>query len=165
MPIQEVFPMVFGFGEGKIELILDKSVAQYGDTINGRLILDLKKPKAARQLRVRISAEKVQGGGTRIGPGSVSHSSGQKSTLYQNDTILDGEKEYAQGKKEYTFQIQVPNQDVMPMQAKMPGGALGQAIGAASMLTGMGARINWFVTASLDMPGMDISKKVQLSVS
>ncbi len=46
--------MVFGIGEGKLDLTLDKISYCPGQTIKGRLILMLKEPEQARELRVRF---------------------------------------------------------------------------------------------------------------
>jgi len=45
--------MVFGFFEGKIDLNLQgKTNFFFGETISGQLVLSLKKPRQARQLRI-----------------------------------------------------------------------------------------------------------------
>ncbi len=154
--------MVFGFGEGSIDLMLDKTNFSYGETISGKLNLKLKKEKQARNLRVRLQAELRQSSG---GPALISTGqkrSAEKNTLYQTETILDGEKLYAPPGKEYQFKIQVPAKNAMP---PMPQGNLGKALGAVGMLAGVHTSLKWHVIASLDIPGgRDVSKKIQVSV-
>lgn len=149
--------MVFGFGEGKIELMLDKTAFSYGETVEGKLKLTLKKSKAARQLRVTIKAERT----------TTTYSRGRRSirkdTMFSSDVVLDGEKEYSSPGGEYDFSIQVPGKDVIPAR---PEGKLGTAITAVQFLGGMASQIKWYLEASLDIPKtVDIKKSIQISVS
>jgi len=154
--------MVFGFGEGSIDLVLGKTNFAFGETIQGKLNLKLKKEKQARQLRVRIEATSRRSSG---GPALIN--TGQKRkvevvTLYKTDAVLDGEKLYMPPGKEYEFKIQVPQKSALP---PMPEGGLGKALGAVNMLAGVQHRIEWRLIASLDIPGkMDITKKLNISV-
>jgi hypothetical protein len=154
--------MVFGFGEGSIDLMLGKTNFAYGETIQGKLNLKLKKEKQARQLRVRIEAtfKRSSGGPALINTGQKRSSETQ--VLYQTETVLDGEKLYSPPGKEYEFKIQVPQKSALP---PMPQGGLATAIGAMNMLSGVSVRVEWRVIASLDIPGaMDIKKSVNISV-
>ena len=77
---------------------------------------------------------------------------------------MDGEHEYARD-KEYDFELAIPAQQ----SAKTPEGTLGDIAGAAAALaqmTGMAARPpQWYIKASLDIPGgRDINKKIQVNV-
>lgn len=166
--------MVFGFGEGKIELFLDKTSFGFGENIHGQLKLSLKKEKQARKLKLILQGteERTQfsagtaipaSGGIRsssIGIGGVSRTK-QSVIIYSNETILDGEKLYAVGEKEYEFTIQAPKETAAP---KMPQGTIGKVIGAMQTLSGASRTIKWELKASLDVPGKDISKNVQISI-
>lgn len=149
--------MVFGFGEGKIEFSLPKTAFAYKEMIQGSLTLTLKKPKNARKLRVVIQA--VQKSNQYSARGSSVSSKSQKTVMFSNEIVVDGEKEYPVGTKEYQFQIQVPDQSVLPQK---PGGKLGDAMGALQMLAG--TRVVWELKASLDVSGRDVSKTQQISV-
>jgi len=159
--------MVFGFGEGSIELLLDKTNLAFGESLHGKLNLKLKKEKNARQLRVRILAEKTSTSYSGAFGGSRG-SSTQKQTVFSTDVILDGEKTYVPPGKEYEFKIQVPAKSVMPSgdMTALEGG-VGTAVKAAQMLGGFGrsSQIKWFVEGTLDIPGgRDIGKRIQVSV-
>ena len=159
--------MVFGFGEGSIEILLNKTNATFGETLPGKLNLKLKKEKQARQLRVKIVAERTvnQYGGNRSGSRSPKSS---RDIAYSTEVILDGEKTYSPPGGEYEFQVQIPAKNALPTDAAPElGGSLGTALKAAQMLGGIGrsVQIKWFIEASLDIPGgRDISKKIQISV-
>lgn len=154
--------MVFGLFEGSIELRLDKTTVNSGETFGGKLNLKLKKPKKARQLRVRLIAVQTQRTGTGlIGP-QGNKSSSQENIIYSTEVIVDGEKEYMPPGQEYDFKIQAPAKSSMPAEL---GGGIGTTIKAVQMLSGMQRFTKWFIEASLDMPGgVDIKKRLQVSV-
>lgn len=111
--------VVFGIGEGSIEIYLDKGEATPedalkgkeaylekttylpGETIRGRLVLKLNKPKKAKELRIRLQRDIKTTG--RNHKGHPTHST--KTVLY-SQIILGGEQEYSSG--EYTFEIKIP---------------------------------------------------------
>ncbi|MBN1940769.1 MAG: hypothetical protein JW772_01150 [Candidatus Diapherotrites archaeon] len=168
--------MVFGFGEGKMELVLPKTAFAFGEMIEGKIKLELKKDKQAKKLRVVLEAieERTQySSGTRMrsrGPGIRTRSSvggvsrdTVKTILYTGEVIVDGEKLYPAGMNEYDFKIQVPQSSVMPSKAEI-GGNLGKAIGALQMLSGAQNRVKWELRANLDASGKDIAKQIQISI-
>ena len=142
-----------GFGSGKIDMKLEKVNFSPGEMIKGNIDLKMNKPTQARKLRVVFMGEK-----------KTSSSGKRKSsiqTIHRFEQELDGEREYSGGN--YSFSIQVPNNILNKVG---PGGNLGTALGAASFLLGGGlSRVNWFVEASLDMPGaIDVKKRVQVNI-
>jgi len=50
--------MVFGIGEGNIEIVLPKMNYTYGEKINGKVVLTLNQPKNAKGLRIELRAER-----------------------------------------------------------------------------------------------------------
>jgi len=168
--------MVFGFGEGKIEIFLDKTSFSFGENIHGKIKLGLKKEKQARKLKLVLQGteERTQFGPTGFGGvamgkgirtsrtsiGPVSRTK-QSVVIFANETIIDGEKLYPIGEKEYEFTIQAPKESAVP---KMPEGTLGNIVGAMQTLSGASRRIKWEIKASLDVPGKDISKGIQISI-
>jgi hypothetical protein len=140
--------MVFGIGEGKIDIVLGKNSFHPGDTIKGKLILELNSPKKAKELRVSIVGErKVYRRGKR-----------KTETVYRAPVVLGREKEYKSG--EYDFEIAVP--DMKHGQA--PDGIAGELVKAASFIGGP-TPVRWYLDAALDIPmSMDISKKLDLNI-
>ena len=173
--------MVLGFGEGSITLQLNKTNFSFGETIEGILLLKLKKAKQARQLVVSIVAEQVvtQYGGGALGPqvsqrrhgistrssiGGVSKAS-ESQVLFSTDVIVDGEKLYSPPGQDYNFKIQVPAKNALPAQAEVPEGMLGTALKATQFMSGKTQQVKWHIIAKLDVPkARDISKKMQISV-
>ena len=158
--------MVFGIGEGKIDLQLAKMNYAKGEKISGKIILDLSKMKKAKQLVVILTAAREERS-TRMDLKGRKTSSTTVKTLYSNQVILSGEQEYNSGKTEYEFSIEVPNQDLSAGPKESEGMAktlygVAQALGGAPAYS----PIKWLITVKLDLPmSFDISKAVQISVA
>ena len=145
--------MVFGFGEGKVDIILEKNNFKKGETIKGKVVLELNKPKKAKELRVKLYAEREI---PKISKGRRTRS---KEVMFSYPMKIDGEKEYTSG--EYEFEIMVPE---LP-EGELPGGTAGEVVKAVSFLAGTPSAPRWYLEASLDIPmSMDIKKKVQINV-
>jgi sporulation-control protein spo0M len=127
--------MVFGLGEGKVDLILEKHSFTPGDVIKGKVVLELNQPKKAKELRVVLLAERVV------------YRSGKRrtQTVHRAPVVLDREKEYTSG--EYNFEITLPQKK----EPEAPGGLLGDVVKAASMFVGP-SPLRWYVSAELDIP-------------
>jgi len=146
--------MVFGFGEGKVDIILEKNNFNKGEKIKGKVVLELNKPKKAKELRIKLFAERetwrTDSKGRRVK---------RKDTVYSFPLKLDGEKEYTS--KTYDFEITVPEMK----EGELPEGAAGDALKAVAFLAGTPSAPRWYLEASLDIPmSMDIKKKVQINV-
>lgn len=154
--------MVFGLFEGKIELMLERYNFSYGDTIKGKLNLQLNKPKKARQLRVSLVCQETVRS-TSLRRGGVSSTS-ETHDIYRFNLPLGGEKEYS-GTGEYDFELKVPQPSGLQGQMPKLEGLAGAFVGAA--MAAAGPRfVKWFVDASLDVPmSFDINKKADITVS
>jgi hypothetical protein len=155
---------LFGFGKGKIEIQLDKYNFKPGETIKGKLVLKLKKPVNAKQLRVAFVGE-MSRTQSRIGIGAANNPvysrRSEKEYIYKFEMPLDGEKEYTGG--EYSFEILIPS-NILD-QGKLPDGTIGTALKAVQFLSGVSSRVNWYVKASLDVPkGLDVKGKAQINI-
>jgi len=147
---------VFGLGKGSIELKLNNFNYSYGGAVKGTLVLKLKQPTQARGLRVKIRCTRT-GSAVSIGPGSGRRTETQ--VLYEAEVPLGGEQTY--NSAEFPFEVKIPAQPI----GAGPGGALGQALGVASMFTGGFARTEWVLDASLDIAGgFDVNKKLKLNI-
>jgi len=141
--------MVFGIGEGKINLELNTHDVTAGGKISGRLRLELNSPKKAKELRVELIGEQRQ---SRQGKS-------KKVVVYKFKQVLAGEQEYESG--EYEFELQAPPSTELSQHLE---GAAGMALGAAKLL-GAIHPVEYRVIGTLDLPmSMDITKKVQIAV-
>ena len=149
---------MFGFGQKKIDVLLEKFNFSPGDTIKGKVILKLGKPVSAKQLKVGLRGEKISSSMT-MGPHGADRQR-QKSYIFDFEMPLDQEKEYDEG--EYSFEIKVPKS---LSNDKMPSGVAGDILKGVEILANAQSRVNWYVIAYLDVPmGIDISKKVQVNI-
>jgi hypothetical protein len=167
---------MFGFGKGKIDIIIQKTNYAPGDIISGNVALTLKKPVKAKELSISLigtawvttySETTSSGPGIMRGEGiivvkegwgksSLYSSSKQHKRIYDFKQQLDSEKEYSEG-REYRFEIKIPA-DILSMRPQMTG----------RIKTG---RIKWYLLAKLDIPliphiplGLGISKKVDITI-
>jgi hypothetical protein len=144
--------MVLGIGEGSIDIVVDGITFSRGDTIKGKVVLDLKKPKKARGFRIRLVADRIE---------EHYNHKGQRTRrtviLYSKEIALDSEKEYPSGKSEYAFAFQVP--DLEPPKPNE------LRIGPLSVQVGGNPPLSWRLDASLDLPlAFDISKKLAINI-
>ena len=156
--------MVFGLFEGKIDLKIAKTNFAFGEVISGELVLNLKKPKKARQLRVALQAtERRTNFSTNISTGKTTPRE-QDVIIFSTEAIVGGEKEYPVGEARYSFSVQAPQQlstSPNPLGTMRIG-----PISTQGFMASFGKRIRWELKASLDVPGsVDVSKNVQVSVN
>lgn len=157
---------MFGFGKGKIKIEIPKYNYKFGETIQGTVKLELKKPTQAKELRIVFKGvqKNTQYNGPGVNVGAMRVGSGKKktnySTVHEFKLPLDGEKEYES--REYPFQIDIPNINT----AQTPQGGLGTAVQALQAVTGSYSNVKWTLESALDIPGgFDVSKKVQINVT
>jgi hypothetical protein len=141
------------FGKDKMALSLEKYSYKPGEKIKGTIKLDLKKPIQARKLEVSFIGRRVdkQSSASIAGmtSGSRSHHSRTSYTnIFEFDMPVDGEKEYLD--QTYPFEIMIPN-DILQNNPTLEG-KLGQASTALRMIAGVSSRIDWIVSAQLDIP-------------
>jgi len=148
------------FDKGKIEVAIAKTHFAPGDTISGKVTLTIKKPVAAKELGVWLIGERTttSGGGLAGGDRKT-----EKQRVYNFKVSLDGEKEYDKG-GEYPFEIKIPA-DILNIGGPQLGGAAGQAIKIAQVVTGGGSSTRWHLQAKLDIPrGIDVKKDVDITI-
>jgi len=165
---------MFGFGKGKIENTLDKFNYKPGETIKGKVSLELKKPMKAKRLKLFFYGEKTTrvpvgsagpgygSSGIRIGAGSAGGYENRTVRIYSFEKDLDGEKEYTNA--EYKFEVAIP-QNITTKETLDNMGVLGNIAKFAEV---MGARVvpRWYIEAVLDIPlGVDVRKKVQINIA
>lgn len=140
--------MVLGFGEGSIEIVLDDNQKfEPGETITGKLKLDLKERKKAKRLRIEFYCEIKK----RRGRSTVTEK------VHVRSSTLGGEKEYPGGISTYEFEIKLPQ--VSPRKrAEDLFGKIFDFIAPDPLW-----KAKWFLDASLELPmAFDINKKIHV---
>lgn len=141
--------------KGSIELIPDKFSYSSGETINGKIILKLKKPVSSENLIVGLRCEKTE----KIYAGSSRGSQSRTVPIFDFNQPLEGAKEYAPSEYNYDFSIKIP-QDV---SQKLEGVA-GTLVKSAQILMGQNSYARWYLYAELKCKGINLSKKIQINV-
>jgi hypothetical protein len=149
---------MFGFGKKQIEIELEKLNFSQGDTIKGKITLNLKNPTHARALKVGIVGERIMRTTSNVN-GRMTTSS-NSTIVFKFDMPLDIEKDYFQG--EYNFEMKIPGNITQP---STPPGVAGDVIKTIEILAARESDVRWYVTANLDIPmKLDIDAKVQISI-
>lgn len=157
--------MVLGLFEGEIEIKTDKLDYLPGETIQGQVILNLKQPKKAKELRIMFYGE-LQHRERRVsyGPNGKRHVDREeyKERLFEQSVILDGEKEYPQGISTYPFKITLPRFRFTQKETRKI--SLGPITLDLSSLHPI-KRVRWYLDASLNIPmSFDINKKIRINL-
>ncbi|MDO8428606.1 MAG: hypothetical protein Q7S92_05335 [Candidatus Diapherotrites archaeon] len=150
---------MFGLGDTKIEIQLDKFNFKPGETIEGTVSLKAKKPVKAKGINITFFGEK------RVSSMSAGRSSSSVRRVFEFKQPLDGEKEYVSGENPlvYPFKIVIPS-DLLNTQ-KAPEGNMGAVLQGIQFLTGNAGPTNWYLQANLDISmGLDVTKKVQINL-
>ncbi|MEM0465250.1 MAG: hypothetical protein QXW97_00945 [Candidatus Pacearchaeota archaeon] len=141
--------------KGKIDIILDNYNYSPGDTINGKINLIIKKPVKAKELNIRLIGKRTD----------IRYNTQQRRNDINENTIFDfkqiiaGEKEYQPSEQTFDFKIKIP-QDIN----KKIEGLFGNIVKTAQILSGSTTQIKWYLIANLEIPGINISKKVQVNI-
>ena len=146
--------------KGKIVLTLNKMEFTPGETITGNINLKLKKPVEAKSLNVGLLGTMNRTNYSRGSRGGMSRST-RSENIFDFKKPVDGEKTYS-GDSSYNFQLKIPTDVYKQSTGNKMADTL---IKSAQILTGTTSRINWYVTANLEMPGFDISKKVRINIA
>jgi hypothetical protein len=159
---------MFGLGKGKIEIEIPKFGFSPGETITGKVIMDLKKNVKARGIKINLLREERRtrnySGNNRRNSNFGNNTRTDYSTRIEFSYPLDGEKEYSPTHYEYPFEIKLPEN----MLAGAPSleGAAGMAVKSAQILMGMSSGTKWYLYANLDVPwGFDVKKKVNINIA
>jgi len=149
---------IFGFQKGKIDIKLPKFNYSAGETIEGSVVLELKKPISAKELSISIIAEQT------VSQISGRRRSSRRTRVFDFKQPLDGEKEYPINQPlSYPFQIKLSD-DLLAKQPN-PGGGLGTAVKVLQTISGTSSRTDWYLIARLAVSGFDVAKKVQINIS
>lgn len=149
---------MFSFGKGTIEIQIPKYDYAHGETIQGTVILKLKKPIKAKGLFLEFYGER-----------KVSRFAGKRHTtrtmkVFDFKQPLDEEKEYSTTEQTYRFSIKIPK-DIVGQSSQE--GVAGTLMRATQLLTQtMQSNTRWYLTAYLDIPwAFDVSKKIQITIA
>lgn len=155
---------MFGFGVGKIELRLPKTAYASGETIDGTLLLTVKKPLKARGLYVKLYATQVYR--EQYISGGKPEMRNVNQQIYSFQQPLDSEKEYAVcDATPYPFKLVMPSMDTSMTQVPNPLRDISIALGGLQIGGGAGpiGLPVWEIEGFLDLPlALDLKAKVSV---
>ena len=122
-----------------MELILDKESVGLGESITGKVKLDMKKPASGNELYVRLIGTNYEGAEMDEGEFELP----ETTEFYNQKHLLAGEQEYASGA--WDFEIPIPGTIANPKKES-------------------DERERWYVNAYLDKKGLDLKKKKKITV-
>jgi hypothetical protein len=147
--------------KGKIIINLDKNDFSAGETINGTVILKLKKPIEATALNIGLVGTREKAKYSRNSKGEMSKSTSSENICNFNKEI-SGKKLYPAGESSYPFQLVVPK-DIGKFST---GNQVADAvIKSVQFLAGADSKVNWVVKANLDMKGFDLGSSVKVNIN
>lgn len=141
--------------KGTIELTLDQTVFQAGDTITGQLILTTKKPVQGERLVVSlVGTEKHKTRDHR------NTSRTKETEVLRQDILIEAGRDYPTGTiVEHIFSIPVPAAE----DSIVPNNKLGKTLTfAANLLSNR--KVTWNVEARLHAKGIDLSKSQKITI-
>ena len=167
--------MVFGIGEGKIDILLDKMNFTEGEYIKGKVKLELNEPKHAKELKIELTGEqtfetkRLETNTRRMRTyGSTYRTVRETRTVYSFPLVLGQEKDFGSG--DYPFEIAIPKLS-QPKQQEGPqfGNDLLGTLGKIAIAAVTGEKreypVKWFLRVSLNVPmSFDLNKKLQINV-
>ena len=153
--------VVFGLGEGKMELHLQKLQFIPGEKVTGTVKLSMNMNRKANGVRVELFAEQTTHVSVRDPKNGMLRTETRNQRVFSFAQELDSAHEYS-GTREYSFEILIPQN----AGAQAPiGGVLGSVVALGQTFGGLPKAPRWFVRAALDIPmGIDISAQTQINV-
>jgi len=142
--------------KGSIEIIPDKYSYSPGETINGKLILKIKKPVQATNLIVGLKCEKNE----QNYSSNSNRAQSENSSVFDFNQPLDGKKDYTPSEYTYNFSIKIPQN----VSANV-GGMVGNLVKSAQILMGKNSSFKWYLYSELKCSGINLSKKIQINVA
>lgn len=146
--------------KGKITININNYNFSPGDTIEGTVNLKLRKPLQAKSLCVYLIGETIINNKKTLGK----YNQYNKKKVFEFKQQIGGEQLY-QRESIHNFQIKIP-QNIIPQ----PTGdksidaliKLGQVLDEVT--SGNFRTIEWFLISELEIPGINISKKIQVNI-
>jgi len=141
--------------KASIKIDLEKMEFSQGETIRGKAIIKIKKPIEKATLKAGILGRLRS---SHMGRASYRSSNRKFFEFYKP---IGKEKNYPIGEIVIPLEVKIPSDILGSSQMK---GTLGNVMKTAQLLTFGLNSVYWYVKVFLDVPGVDISKKVRINI-
>jgi hypothetical protein len=160
--LKQTSKQVTGIGRGSVKLELDRTRVAPGDTLRGRVVLDLPEPVDAKRLVVTLAAHQRTVSFERIG--ARREPVAARSEVFHFDQELAGARAFERGTT--SFELVVPP-DALDKQAPAGSHPIADALrSVASVLSPSAGPIEWSVVARLEVAwGRDLSATVDIAIA
>jgi hypothetical protein len=156
-----IFAIIIGVltkRKGRIDIVLDKYNYAPGEEITGKVILRLKKPVEANQLKVGLKGKmETQNYSSKKGTTT------NEQDIYNFSYPIEGKKNFPMGDHEYTFKIKTPA-NVQPQTPEISG-MLGNLVKVSQALSPQQRNIQWFIQVTLDSSGINLYNEAQVNIT
>lgn len=140
--------------KGSIDILPEKYNYGFGETINGKVVLKIKKSVSSDKLIVGLRCDKSE----------INYSRGKRSsenyTLFDFNLPLENKKECVPGEYSYDFSIDIPKDTYT-----VPRGIAVNMIQSINSLVGKNSSLKWYLHSELKCAGVDLSKRIEINVS
>lgn len=141
--------------KGSIEIVPERYDYKSGETIQGRVVLKLKKSVKSNKLIIGLKCEKSE----------RNHSEGNKvstknSVLFDFNQPIDEAKEYTPSEYPYNFSITIPQNVSQKLE-----GVAETLVKSAQILFGKSSSTKWYLYAELQCEGVNLSKRIQINIT
>jgi hypothetical protein len=160
--LKQTTKQVTGIGRGSVKLELDRTKLAPGDTLRGRVVLELPDPVDAKRLIVSLFAHQ-----RTI---SFEHKNGSRTPVSSRSEVFRFDHELS-GTKSFTtvtsaFELVVPP-DALDKHAAAGSHPVADAVRSiASALSPSAGPVEWSVTARLEIPwGRDLTATVDIAIA
>lgn len=147
----------FGIGRGKTRIELEKTSFSAGETITGKLVIDIKKEVPTNYCDIKLYATQKQ---KTVIAGKKSY---ETVTIYEDKVRIAESRNYPQGFHVVNFEVKVPAN----VESDLMKSGFGQVIKTLGQVTGFAGKIKWFIKGHVDVPkAFDMrTKKIRLTVT
>ncbi len=147
--------------KGNVKIQIDNYNYSPGDTITGKILLNIKKPITSKSLSISLTGiQKTTS--PSIGTNGRRTTNTKYNTLFSFNLPLEGKKEYSSGENNYSFKIKIPS-DIISKNAINP--IADTLIKSIQILSGSSSVIQWYLNAELETAGFNLLDKVQINIA
>jgi len=147
---------MFAFLKGKAEIVLEGNSFMPGDTIKGKVILNIKKNFDSKGIVLRLYATSNT---TSVSAGKVSN---RVVTVYDFRYDLEKQASYSQSQSplEIPFELKIPT-DILSLNKNQQN-----IVNVVSAVAGRYSQIKWYVSAKVRVRRCltNITRKIQITV-
>jgi hypothetical protein len=144
--------------KGNIKILLERTQFSPGETIKGKIHLQAKKPIEVKSLNVTLRGV-MKSSPSSITIGGSNKQKNKEKEIFSFNQQIFGVKNFTIGESDHSFTIKIPANVL-----KNAEGFAGALVNTIKLISGDTRSVYWYVDARLDIPGFDLSDRVQINI-